>query len=198
MDIEAILRELQTQTFTPRKTARGRETRSVTSVKKYVGAKAGIFIDFTDEVTQEYEVRATIYYDAKVTPSKSFGLTWTDLPDAAWELTPWSFVVDWFINVGDYIRAITPKPEVRILSACTSVSLDCTVTRKSGRAWLSDKQWTTVRSPGAVDKGVYRNKRRYPSVEQPSLTVELDPFSALRSNRGVNAYMLFLQQFIKH
>lgn len=197
MDIEEILKELQTQTFTPRKTARGRETRTVDSTKKYVGAKAGINIDFTEVVNTKYDVRATIYYETKVTPSKRFGLTWTDLPDAAWELTPWSFVVDWFINVGDYIRAITPKPEVNILSACTSIERVTNVTRSSGRTWLSDPQWTTVRRPGAVDKGLYRNKRRYPSVDLPSLTVELDPFNALRSNRGVNAFMLFLQQFIK-
>lgn len=38
--------------------------------------------------------------------SDSF-LSLRDLPGTAWELTPWSFLVDYFVNVGSIIEAIT-------------------------------------------------------------------------------------------
>lgn len=37
-----------------------------------------------------------------------------DLPATLWELTPYSFVVDWFVNVGDWIQAITPVPGISV------------------------------------------------------------------------------------
>lgn len=197
MDIEKILSELQNQTFTPRRTARGQQVREVSSTSTSVGGRGGINIDFTTKVESKYKVRVTIMYDAKVTPTKRFGLTWSDLPAAAWELTPWSYVADWLINVGDYIRAITPKLDVRYLSCSTTIERLTTVRRTSGQAWMSQAGWTTIRSPGAVDTATYRSKVRHPSVDRPSLTIEWDPFQSLRSNRGVNAYMLFLQQFIR-
>lgn len=36
------------------------------------------------------------------------GASFTDVPASAWELIPFSFVVDWFTNVGDFLRAVSP------------------------------------------------------------------------------------------
>lgn len=35
-----------------------------------------------------------------------------NIPKTVWELTPWSLVVDWFVNVGDYLTAINPMPSM--------------------------------------------------------------------------------------
>lgn len=42
-----------------------------------------------------------------------------DIPPTLYELVPYSFVVDWFVNLGDYIQAITPKAGVTVLAAWT-------------------------------------------------------------------------------
>lgn len=47
--------------------------------------------------------------------SATLGLRPRDVPATLWEIIPYSFVVDWFVNVGDWIQAITPNPEVNIL-----------------------------------------------------------------------------------
>lgn len=44
-----------------------------------------------------------------------FGLF--DVPRATWELVPFSFVVDWFIPIGNYLAAIQPKIGVNVLDS---------------------------------------------------------------------------------
>lgn len=58
-----------------------------------------------------------------LTALKALGLDPLGFASLAWELTSLSFVVDWCFNVGDWLRAITPNPQVELLGACTSAKL---------------------------------------------------------------------------
>lgn len=49
-----------------------------------------------------------------------WGLAPNQLPGLAWEAIPYSFVVDWFFNVGDWLAAISPSAYSRITGRCTS------------------------------------------------------------------------------
>lgn len=49
----------------------------------------------------------------------------------AWELVPFSFVVDWFTNVGDVIGSITDMYGVSLTDAYTSTILKTTVTQET-------------------------------------------------------------------
>lgn len=44
-----------------------------------------------------------------------------EIPGSLWELVPFSFIVDWFVNVGDFIAAYTPKPDVDIKGTWVTV-----------------------------------------------------------------------------
>lgn len=44
-----------------------------------------------------------------------------------WELTRLSFVVDWFIAVGDWLRAFSPDPTVSFLGHCVSQKIETTI-----------------------------------------------------------------------
>jgi hypothetical protein len=48
------------------------------------------------------------------------GFQLRDIPATLWELTPWSFVSDWVLNVGDWLQAVTPNPRVSILGHWTT------------------------------------------------------------------------------
>jgi hypothetical protein len=56
-----------------------------------------------------YEVKIMDAFDnlAKVAGSRL-----RDIPATLWEVVPYSFVVDWFFNVGDWIQAFTPAPGI--------------------------------------------------------------------------------------
>lgn len=67
-------------------------------------------------------VRAGILYEYSRDPN-TFGVELGDVPAAIWEATWASFVADWFANIGDWIRAITPIMGVKRLGSWTT-SLD--------------------------------------------------------------------------
>ncbi|DAD50139.1 maturation protein [ssRNA phage Gerhypos.3_17] len=58
----------------------------------------------TDKIWVEIEVRYRIPV-SQLNPIHAFGLT--NPMEVAWELVPFSFVVDWFLPIGDAIRSLT-------------------------------------------------------------------------------------------
>jgi hypothetical protein len=191
MDMEDIIKTLQEGDFGDRKTSRAKQERVVTSTRNYVGVAAGIETDFTENVKTTYGVRAGILYQFQNDPMSDFGFSWSELPISAWELVPFSFVVDWFINVGDYIQAITPKCGTAFLAAWHKISIQHEVERHSGASRVQAAGWVTQRSPNGVDRAVYKSTIRSPDLPPPTLTFELDVVHALRNNRGWDALSLF-------
>jgi len=52
---------------------------------------------------------------------RCLGLTLDNVPSHVWEVVPFSFVVDWFLNVGQWLRASVPDPRISILGNWVSV-----------------------------------------------------------------------------
>jgi hypothetical protein len=42
------------------------------------------------------------------------GLRGRDFPSTLYELTPFSFVADWFVNMGSWIQAVVPDPDISV------------------------------------------------------------------------------------
>lgn len=58
----------------------------------------------------------------------SFGFDPRQAPGLAWELVPYSFVVDWFFNVGNWIKAISPLSNYKYVGNCVSVKTESLTT----------------------------------------------------------------------
>lgn len=46
--------------------------------------------------------------------ARCLGLNLSSVPAHVWEVIPFSFVVDWFVKVGDWLYATTPNPDVSV------------------------------------------------------------------------------------
>lgn len=85
---------------------------------------------FSRQTSVEMKSRAGVLFAHQFTDnlSKVLAELGVDRPiSACWELIPFSFMMDWFANIGDTIRAWEPKPHISSLASWTVT----TVTRES-------------------------------------------------------------------
>lgn len=68
-------------------------------------------------IHQEGYVRAGVLYEHTLTTSDVWGLSAHNVLPLLWEIFPYSWMVDWFVNAGDFIAAFTPKAGVKVLSS---------------------------------------------------------------------------------
>lgn len=113
-------------------------------------------------------VRAGILYEHNITNATRYGVTPFDVPSAVWELVPFSFVADWFINLGDYLEAAKPKVGVKYLASWTTVKVDqkskLVVTlnptgypghvQDAGGSWIYSRQVKSTRRTPGVSVGL--------------------------------------------
>lgn len=63
----------------------------------------------------------------RVVVNDAFGLNLHDIPSSVWEVVPYSFIIDWFIQVGDFIAAWTPRADISILGSWVSIQQSTSV-----------------------------------------------------------------------
>lgn len=71
---------------------------------------------YNDEVQRTVSVRAYILYEASLELHNLLGVSFEDIPKTVWATMSMSFLYDWFVNVGDFISALTPVSGVRYLA----------------------------------------------------------------------------------
>lgn len=54
--------------------------------------------------------------------NRTLGLGVAEIASTVWEVIPFSFVADWFVNLSDWIKVITPDPGISISSNWVSTS----------------------------------------------------------------------------
>ncbi len=137
---------------------------------------------------QVYEGRVSVRYIATHTESGTFaevsGLV--NPENLAWELLPWSFVVDWFIPVGNYLEA-------RAFSQRVSGTFQKSVLFTRKGHWVSGAATITG------DKS-FVNRTDIQRTLPSSLSVPLPRFTPLSEDiswrRAANAVSLMVQGFL--
>lgn len=73
---------------------------------------------------------------------------------AAWDVVPWSFVVDWFIDVGGWLHEHSPKlypVDVNVKDYCESLKQTVDVSYSLGDVWVARKGYI----PDGEPRGIY-------------------------------------------
>jgi hypothetical protein len=104
----------------------------VEDVKVVVTKSDDILSSFTwkgqHKTTTAIKSASIVYYKQvmTLTTAQKLGLNpgaWTGI---AWELVPYSFIVDWFVNVGSWLRALSPLAAFTVIGGCVSQVYDHT------------------------------------------------------------------------
>lgn len=99
-------------------------------------------VQMSREVSLSTKVASGVLYEVfdsswNTATRRSLGVTLSDLPSVAWELVPLSFVVDRFVLVGEWLKAISPKPGVRVLGSWTTTVSKSVATHRVLKATIT-------------------------------------------------------------
>lgn len=149
-DIDALLRKIPAKTNPERVTSRA--TKSETASSTVPGTSGdytqGCRLAYNDTITETVTVRCGVLYETGgEQPRADFGVRLSDVPITAWELVPFSFLLDYVVNVGNWLEAIAAPSRAKILAFYTLTTTQITVERVASHG-IPGTGWTVVRQPG--------------------------------------------------
>jgi len=197
MDIDAILHAIpnahQEDRLTFRSKATEEQTTVVTSSPLNVG---GMYTTAKTTTSHQVVVRSNVMIKDKFSVSEDFGVSLADLPEAAWELIPYSFVLDYVVNVGDYLGALRALATQEILTASTVYEITSIATREP-ISTVPAAHWSVVSAPTGKDIMTQITKVRVPGTGIPDGLAVLPQSAMLTPSHIQNSLSLIVQQLTR-
>lgn len=132
MDVDAILNKIPLAHQNERNTDRAMQSDSTSTKTTSTYTRGVVTYRFDDVIERKISVRATIISTDHFSIARDFGITLPDLPRTAWELVPYSFVFDYFVNVGDFLDAFSGLANGNdVLMGCLVTTFENIATRKA-------------------------------------------------------------------
>lgn len=197
-DIQGTLKALDV-VHKPRYTSRGYANDSTFSVSNDTYNYGDAWeLAYTKTQGLDKRVRAYIIYEVEKSGLKLQSLGLLQLPQTAWELVKFSFVVDWFIDIGSWLDAITPRVGVNVLAEGYTVTKQWDHQREiTGVTFSPTYEALHASLSGLIGQydtfGVHLKERRpgLPPFPLPRFNVKLNP------KRAIDSVALLVQQVRK-
>lgn len=195
--IDDVTKALQREIRPDRAFTRAKETLSTSSTQTAAYDDSWYIHDYGIQKTETHEVRALSVDEIVLDMYHDIGISSKDLLTLPWELIPYSFVVDWFANVGDYFGALASFLNPRNLGSClvqTDV-LSETRTKSGQRASYGRNGVVVTPSLSWVRRdAVFKN--RLLGLTRPVLHVKFD-YRFDRAERVGDAISLISQSLLR-
>lgn len=194
-DIEAILKALKKTQGLILETTRGASSVTFATGTSATQSYAGTF-SFTGLLTrtQTVNVRAMSLNHYEAGLADLLGLGAKNLLTVPWELIPYSFVVDWFVNVGDFLGSIMPTFGVSSVGSCLVTDVKTSDRwMMTGFTHLKAATQTINTPPSGSCNMSYSSKTRTIGLPAPELIIRND-FKLSNLVRMLDANSLLLQR----
>lgn len=197
-DIQGIIQAVQRDKSKGIHVARGsNKTSAEHEDSPLIWSHGDIDTQYQDSFTDDFTVRAGLVYNAKLFVEDYLGLNLRSIPSAGWELIPFSFVVDWFANVQQYIAALAASGiadekggylVTTRVRTCTRRVIGSSVARNPASS-------TLLREMSGSETIVERIKERSTGCPGPGLRskIDLSQFN-YRDKRVLDAFSLVAQK----
>lgn len=195
------------KTKSKRYTGRGSEAYHVAKTATrsaiwYPYTNGAITTTYTTDVVIDARVRAGVIVQGDASFAHSMGLEASAIPTAAWEIVPYSFVVDWFTRVGDYIQAHSPTPGFKKLTSWVTVQCERTTTLTCVTGPGSSSQGTGTSALSMTCSGqqnmyqyITRTKSRTFGVQPSVLPPIVDNGDIINTKHFIDGLALAYQRF---
>lgn len=144
--------------------------------------------------TETYEVRCMSIDEVAIDTWDQGGLSAKSLLTLPWELVPYSFVVDWLANVGDYIGALAQGFFPSSLGQCQTEKWLYSESRSTTSTWMDYPKYGTPGTATAVFDAFI--KQRYTALSRPGIVVRSD-FRFDSATRLADSIALIGQQILQ-
>lgn len=195
MDSAQIVKGIQQKVGTQRQTSRAATSGSTTRRQAWTRDGGNNLVYIQEDVTDTVSVRAMSLDTYEASVYSNIGLTTKGLITLPWELIPYSFVVDWFANVGDYLGAIVPAVGWKQLGSCVVVRRSISL-----RAYTTSNIAKTGTSLVSPRSGSYASDvitiERSSGLNHPNIVVKGD-FRFHNINRCLDSLSLLATRFLR-
>lgn len=194
--IQSVVEQLNKKSYAPYTTARGKSRAISRQTDTLVILDGKFKLDVTRTTSHEVKVRAFSIDRYEMSWQIALGLTPQNIPAAILDLTKFSFVVNWFVNIADYLSAITPRLDLVNLAEGYVVEDVFVISYEITNAtiaptWIATHKW--IGNPPSGTAVVQRiTKTRAKGLLGPSLMVKGD-FKFYRPTRVLDALALAIQ-----
>jgi len=195
-DIDGILKGFTRAAGRVRQTSRGEAIAKTSSTIELadpfaVGGYTRINFNLKVQRDLAVKVRAMSLDEYNIGALFNMGLSAKGFVGTAYELIPYSFVVDWVANVGDMFNALLPSSVARALGSCVVIESDEHI-----RATTYSSEVSSTARQDAPDIGTYSGhiitRERTPGALIPGLVIKSD-FKLTNATRVADAASLLLQ-----
>lgn len=198
-EVEGYMKALDRK-FSDRRTGRASADISASSNGTSVLYNGSVLTtcQYSWSVSESFHIRGGfLYSDEYETMSDRMGLSIRELPSAAWELIPFSFVADWVGNVEDVISAYMALIDTKILAGWVTTERRITRSEQAIPGSFSViPTWNVTRTCSDFRSGVLKTYSRTPVVASASFVR-----FGLRPNLGrvavLSSISLLIQKLIK-
>jgi hypothetical protein len=193
--VNSICQALARPRVRMRNTYRGRYTLSRTASPLSTLTEGVVRSQVQEHQTDLVEIRTGILIEEVVEISTRLGIDASGMLSLPWELVPFSFVADWFINVGSFLQAISPSLTKRPLGTWYTVKR--VRNRRMilyGSSVIPPSTSVLLRGNNGERYSFYTTKTRVPALPGPSLTFRPQALSNVFADlRGLDSFALALQ-----
>lgn len=136
---------------------------------------SNVKFDYQDVYAERFSIRAVWYDEWQPTVFSDLGINLVNVAAVGWELTRFSFVVDWFANVGDFIYANIPRSDVNPVGGSSTTITAQSAVRTCGSATNPNPAvWSSVSGSMDGSINVQEFKSRLPGINPPGLVIKSD------------------------
>lgn len=193
-DVENIIKSLSKVTGNQRKTTRASERLFASRNTSGVVVPYGVLeSSWVCETRDSINIRGMSLDEVDTSFLGNLGFSFKSLTTLPWELMTYSFVADWFANVGDVIGAHAPSLGYKQLGSCLVIER---VTSQSYLFNAVEKPGYTLVSPCQGSVGLVRQSKTRSPLAYPGLALKSD-FRFSEFTRAADATALIASRFSK-